>query len=131
MATRKKIKALGALLVVAAVVIGFVVLFGSPMGVAGTLIESVPFKLKTKLILSLSIFGFLTLAAAIFSIIWPPKNDWKSELPIVTLLAVLVSFSIGFTYQDCVIFNFCSESQEHPQNCTTSYDRAGAFTNCE
>jgi len=108
-ATGKTIGMIGVGLAAAA---GFVVLFGSPVGAAGALVESVPIKLKTKVILSLSIFGFVALASAIFISVWPPKKDWRSDVPIFTLIAAFISFFFGFGYQDCMVFTFCDDLPE-------------------
>ncbi|MFM8899181.1 MAG: hypothetical protein ACKOF9_04425 [Burkholderiales bacterium] len=128
METRKTLYKVAFLLLVAGL---FGIIFGSRFGIMGEIVESLPFILKTKIILSFSIFGFLALTFLSWIIIWQRNFDLFSDLPVFILLGVAVSCSYGFLYQDCAIFNFCNEPQESSQNCTTTYDKAGAFLDCE
>ena len=101
-------KHIGSIIVVSILLyltLGFGYLYGAPGGVMGDLVHY-GIEFKSKLILALSMLGFISIPVAVVAGF---KEDFKIALnPIHALVAVWVVAWFSFTgFMDCAIFN-CS-----------------------
>lgn len=87
-------------------VLGFGYLYGSPGGVMGDLAHY-HIDFKSKVILALSMFGFLSVLVSAVAALRP---DFRVILnPLYTLLAAWVCVWMAFSvFMDCAVFTFCS-----------------------
>lgn len=82
----------------------FGVLFGSHNGVMGDIVHW-DIHSKTKILNSLAIFGYLSIAAGVVLVV--RKSNESSSVPALLALMMLVAISYGFSFVDCAVFNFC------------------------
>lgn len=119
-------------LVTAAVLYAFAfgVLFGSHRGVFGDLVHGLDFTLKSKIINSLAVFGYVSIGFCIW--ILAVGKPASSRLGAVLFFALWLSFAYGFLSVDCAIFNFCGPSVEGDSGgCTSTHDKQGVHADCE
>jgi hypothetical protein len=117
-----------AVVIVYAILFG--VLFGSHLGVLGDLVYGIDFTLKTKIINSLAVFGYVTLGIVAWFYTYGQKSI--SKLGGVVLFALWLSFSYGFLSPDCAIFNFCGQTEgNNTAGCIKTFDKQGSHAECE
>jgi hypothetical protein len=81
-------------------------LFGSPYGLTGNVVNFLSPAFKTKAILTLAIFGTMAVAVSIYDFIFP-TNKSREEGLIIALMCMFASWSFASAFQDCAVFNFC------------------------
>jgi hypothetical protein len=107
----------------------FCSIFASPNGVLGDLTFWSSMPLKTKIINSLAIFGFEIIGVSLWLSL--SKTPDKSNIPSIFIVCLLIAFQFGFISVDCAIYNFCSPQVSSTGNCVTTYDKQGAYQDCE
>jgi len=118
------------LAVAAAYIALFGVLFGSPLGVLGSLVHSIDLTTKSQLLNSLAVFGFSCTGVAIWIAFAKPVNP--SSVVGVMAFLLWISASYGFMSIDCAVFNFCGRSDQGAKPaCEVNYDKQGAYADCK
>jgi hypothetical protein len=99
----KKIILFSVVLIAYAILFGL--LFGSNQGIFGSYVHSFDLTLKTKMINSIAIYGYLMLGITAWFILSEQREN--SRLGLSALLALFLSLTYGFVSVDCAMFEFC------------------------
>lgn len=121
-----KLKAIGLLIGGIAYLFVYGLLFGSHLGVMGDWVHLWGLGLKTKIINSLAIFGFLMLGE------WTVRAVRRESKPVSLAVGAFLAWgalTLGFVFQDCAIYKFCERGIAI--NCTPAYDKQGAHAECQ
>lgn len=107
----------------------FGVLFGSRLGVFGDLVHGIDFTLKTKIINSFAVFGYVCLGIVAWFVTY--GQNAMSKLGVAVLFALWLSFTYGFLSPDCTIFNFCGHTEGNKSaDCINTFDKQGNHSEC-